>query len=230
MKEPGRSEVAQLWLALLSQPLELNTVAAATGLEPALVAKLATHPEATDFIAQATAGEVLELRARLGWLLERLHSKMRLRKHEWNLLEQQLRHHLGPHVEHHWSEEGTVTRDLDLRPAGEWVLNELSFTGGFALWFREHEEEGGADLSTLASQAAGAPVEARGELEFDRSRLELLEGLPQRVLRALSNMSPAGKLAYRSLELAVMKGLAQGDRTREQRMRGAARPWWKLWG
>ena len=154
---------------------------------------------------------------------------MRLRKHEWNLLEQRLRHQLGPHVEHHWSEEGTVTRDLDLRPAGEWVLNELSFTGGFALWFREHEQEGGADLSTLASQAAGAPVEARGELEFDRSRLELLEGLPQRVLRAMSNMSPAGKLAYRSLELAVMKGLAQGSPAVEQRMRETARPWWKFW-
>ncbi|MDP6364092.1 MAG: hypothetical protein QF519_04310 [Candidatus Poseidoniia archaeon] len=230
MKEPGRGEVAQLWLALLPQPLELNAAATATGLEPALVAKLATHPEAADFIAQATAGEELELRARLGWLLERLHGKMRLRKHEWNLLEQRLRHQLGPHVARHWTKEGTVVRDLEQRPAGEWVLNELSFTGGFALWFREHEEEGGADLSALASQAAGAPVEARGELVFDRSRLELLEGLPQRLLRALSNMSPAGKLAYRSLELAVMKGLAQGDRTREQRMRGAVRPWWKIWG
>ena len=230
MKEPGRGEVAQLWLVLLPQPLKLNAAAAATGLEPALVAKLATHPEATDFIAQMASGEELELRARLGWLLERLHGKMRLRKHEWNLLEQRLRHQLGPHVARHWTEGETVVRDLDQRPAGEWVLNELSFTGGFALWFREHEQEGGTDLSALASQAEGAPVEARGELEFDRSRLELLEGLPQRILRALNNMSPAGKLAYRSLELAVMKGLAQGDQAREQRMRGAARPWWKIWG
>jgi len=45
VKEPGRGEVAQLWLALLPQPLELNAAAAATGLEPALVAKLATHPD-----------------------------------------------------------------------------------------------------------------------------------------------------------------------------------------
>ena len=117
MKEPGRGEVAQLWLVLLPRPLELNAAATATGLEPALVAKLATQPEAAEFIAQAVVGEELQLRARQGWLLERLRGKMRLRKHEWNLLEQRLRHQLGPHVEHHWSEEGTVTRDLDLRPA-----------------------------------------------------------------------------------------------------------------
>ena len=229
MKEPGRGEVAQLWLMLLPRPLELNTAATVTGLEPTLIANLATQPEATEFIAQVVVGEEMQLRARHGWLLERMRGQMRLRKHEWNLLEKRLRHQLGPHVEHHWSEDGRITRDLDLRPAGEWVLNELSFTGGFALWFRENEQEGGADLSTLASQAAGAPVEARGELEFDRSRLELLEGLPQRVLRALTNMSPAGKLAYRSLELAVMKGLAQGSSTVEQRMRETARPWWKFW-
>lgn len=70
MKEPGRGEVAQLWLMLLPRPLELNTAATVTGLEPTLIANLATQPEATEFIAQVVVDEEMQLRARHGWLLE----------------------------------------------------------------------------------------------------------------------------------------------------------------
>ena len=46
-------------------------------------------------------------------------------------------------------------------------------------------------------------------------------------------MSPAGKIAYRSMDVAIIKGLSEGDDEYAERMRERTlpnrKPWWKFW-
>jgi len=46
-------------------------------------------------------------------------------------------------------------------------------------------------------------------------------------------MSPAGKIAYRSMDVAIIKGLSEGDDEYAERMRERTLsnqiPWWKFW-
>ena len=68
----------------------------------------------------------------------------------------------------YWSQDKIVTRDLESRTVNEWICNEISFLAGFALWFREKENDGEIDLSALISNAVGEDVSASGEINFDK--------------------------------------------------------------
>ena len=133
----------------------------------------------------------------------------------------------------YWADEGIVTRDLEARTVGEWITNEISFLAGFAIWFREKEKDGEVDLSNLISNAVGENVSASGEINFDKKRFEILSGLTSNTLSILKDMSPAGKIAYRSMDVAIIKGLSEGDDEYAGKMRERTlptqKPWWKFW-
>jgi hypothetical protein len=137
------------------------------------------------------------------------------------------------HATKYWSEDGKITRDLLSRTIGEWIESELSFLAGFSLWFREKELDGGLDLSTLISDAVGKNVSASGNIEFDRDRLELLKTLTTNALTAIKDMSPAGKIAYRSMDVAIIKGISDGDDNYANKMKDRTlvpkKSWWKFW-
>ena len=46
-------------------------------------------------------------------------------------------------------------------------------------------------------------------------------------------MSPAGKIAYRSMDVAVIKGISEGDDKYATKMKERTllyqKPWWKFW-
>lgn len=133
----------------------------------------------------------------------------------------------------YWSEDGIVKRDLEARTVGEWISNEISFLAGFAIWFREKESEGEVDLSDLISKAFGEEVSASGDIDFDKERFAILNHLTSNTLILLRDMSPAGKIAYRSMDIAVIKGLSDGNNEYAAKMRERTlnnqKPWWKFW-
>jgi len=132
----------------------------------------------------------------------------------------------------YWAEEGIVVRDLEERTVGEWITNEISFLAGFAIWFREKENDGKVDLSILVSDAVGENVSASGEINFDKKRFEILNSLTSNTLNILKDMSLAGKMAYRSMDVAIIKGLSEGDDEYAEKMRERTlrqKPWWKFW-
>ena len=61
-------------------------------------------------------------------------------------------------------------------------------------------------MSSLVSEATGQEVSADAQIDFDRKRIELLSELPSNALSVLRDMNPAGKIAYRSMDMAIIRG------------------------
>ena len=112
-------------------------------------------------------------------------------------------------------------------------LNFMIHYYGRKKWFREKEKGGELDLSSLVSQAMGEDVTAGAQIDFERKRIELLSELPSNALYVLKDMNPAGKIAYRSMDMAIIKGISEGDEDRamnmKQRTQRLQKPWWKVW-
>ena len=79
------------------------------------------------------------------------------------------------------------------------------------MWFREKEKDNETDLSSLLSSATGDNIEASASIEFDQDRLKLVSEIPTQILEKIMNISPAGKIAYRSLDMAIMKAMSEGN-------------------
>jgi len=137
------------------------------------------------------------------------------------------------HAVKYWSDDGIITRDLEARNIAEWIENEICFISGFAIWFREKEKNGEVDLSSLVSEALGKEVNVEGQIDFDRERIELLSELPSNALNLIKEMNPAGKMAYRSMDMAIIQGLSEGNselaNEMKQRTQNSQKPWWKFW-
>ena len=159
--------------------------------------------------------------------------RVSLRNKEMDELANVIEEKLAKHILKYWSEDNIVKRDLEARTVGEWIDNEISFLAGFALWFREKEKDGELDLSNLISDAVGENISASGEIEFDTKRFEIFKSLTSNALTALKNISPAGKIAYRSMDIAVIKGISEGDNKYATKMKERTlpyqKPWWKFW-
>ena len=159
--------------------------------------------------------------------------KMQLQEQEKTDLKDTIEDKIAAHLNKYWAEEGIVVRDLEARTVSEWITNEISFLAGFAIWFREKENDGEVNLSNLISDAVGENVSASGEVIFDKKRFEILKNLTSNTLNILKDMSPAGKIAYRSMDVAIIKGLSEGDDEYAEKMRERTlpnqKPWWKFW-
>jgi len=196
------------------------------------IATLISRPESVFFFEKNT-GEKLEIGCKYDWISQNISQKVNFRGGEIEILENILETKFAEHVNEYWTENGKITRDLESRSIGEWIENEICFLAGFALWFREKEKEGEIDLSTLVSQAMGEDVTAGAQIDFERKRIELLSELPSNALSVLKDMNPAGKIAYRSMDMAIIKGISEGDDARamnmKQRTQILQKPWWKFW-
>ena len=101
------------------------------------------------------------------------------------------------------------------------------------MWFREKEKDDGTDLSNLLSSATGENVEASASIEFDQDRLKLVSEIPTQILEKIMNINPAGKIAYRSLDMAIMKAMSDGNPELAKKMKKETvrnkKSWWKFW-
>jgi len=196
------------------------------------ISVLISSPEADSFF-EKKGEEELEICCKYSWIAQNISRKVKLREGEIEILTNLLETKFADHAKGYWTENGRVTRDLDHRTVGEWIENEICFLAGFALWFREKERDGDIDLSSLVSEAVGQEVSADAQIDFDRKRIELLTELPSNALSVLKDMNPAGKIAYRSMDMAIIKGLSEGDDNyamdMRQRTQKTQKPWWKFW-
>ena len=167
------------------------------------------------------------------WISDNIAQKIKLRKEEKRILKGIIDKKFAGHASEYWSNNNKINRDLNSRTIGEWIENEICFLSGFALWFREKEDEDEIDISNLISNAINQDVKAGAQIAFDRKRIELLSDLPSNALLLLKEMSPAGKIAYRSLDMAIIKGLSEGDKEYAMAMKKRTQknivPWWKFW-
>ena len=232
MNEPGNGELAQLFITLIGKEVTIEEAADISELDIDRIAELISDQDTLQFFKKEGDKE-LKIYCDYSWVSRNLSKKIRIRSKEINEIDQIMETKFSKHATKYWSEDGKITRDLLSRTVGEWIESELSFLAGFSLWFREKELDGSLDLSTLISDAVGENVSASGNIEFDRDRLELLKTLTTNALTALKDMSPAGKIAYRSMDVAIIKGISDGDDNYANKMKGrtlvSKNPWWKFW-
>ena len=106
----------------------------------------------------------LKIYCKYDWITKNISEKVSLRSKEMDELENVIEEKFAKHAMKYWSEDNVIKRDLEARTVGEWINNEISFLSGFALWFREKENDGELDLSNLISNAVGENVSASGSL------------------------------------------------------------------
>lgn len=232
MNEPGNGELAQLFITLIGKEVTIEEAADISELDIDRIAELISDQDTLQFFKKKGDKE-LKLYCDYSWVSRNLSKKIRIRSKEIKEIDQIMETKFSKHATKYWSEDGKITRDLLSRTIGEWIESELSFLAGFSLWFREKELDGSLDLSTLISDAVGANVSASGNIEFDRDRLELLKTLTTNALTAIKDMSPAGKIAYRSMDVAIIKGISDGDDNYANKMKDRTlvpkKSWWKFW-
>ena len=132
------------------------------------------------------------------------------RNSESQILKETIDNKFLKHVTKYWEENGRIKRDFEIKNLSEWIISEYVFLSGFAIWFREKERDDGTDLSSLLSNATGESVEVSASIEFDQDRLNLVSEIPTQILEKIMNINPAGKIAYRSLDMAIMKAMSKG--------------------
>jgi hypothetical protein len=232
VNEPGNGELAQLFITLIGKEVTIEEAADISELDIDRIAELISDQDTLQFFKKKGDKE-LKLYCDYSWVSRNLSKKIRIRSKEIKEIDQIMETKFSKHATKYWSEDGKITRDLLSRTIGEWIESELSFLAGFSLWFREKELDGSLDLSTLISDAVGANVSASGNIEFDRDRLELLKTLTTNALTAIKDMSPAGKIAYRSMDVAIIKGISDGDDNYANKMKDRTlvpkKSWWKFW-
>jgi hypothetical protein len=196
------------------------------------IAELISTPDSENFFGKENE-DGLKIYCKYDWISKNILERVSLRNKEMDELANVIEEKLAKHILKYWSEDNIVKRDLEARTVGEWIDNEISFLAGFALWFREKEKDGELDLSNLISDAVGENISASGEIEFDTKRFEIFKSLTSNALTALKNISPAGKIAYRSMDIAVIKGISEGDNKYATKMKERTlpyqKPWWKFW-
>tara|TARA_B100000686_G_scaffold79629_1_gene85884 strand:- start:1272 stop:2000 length:729 start_codon:yes stop_codon:yes gene_type:complete len=227
-----KDELGKLFLTLINNELNIEDASEKSGLSIEKVATLISNPESELFFEKKGDVEITFC-CKYEWISDSISKKVGLRDGEKEILANILSTKFPKHAANYWAEDGIISRDLEARDIEEWIENEICFLAGFAVWFREKEKDGEVDLSSLVSEALGKEVSVEGQIDFDRKRIELLSELPSNALNLIKEMNPAGKVAYRSMDMAVIQGLSEGNselaNEMKQRTQSWQKPWWKFW-
>jgi len=185
-----------------------------------------------DLIEKETDKE-LYITCKIDWIGEEIANEIKISDFESQILKETIDNKFLNHVAKYWEENGRIKRDFEIKNLSEWIISEYVFLSGFAMWFREKEKDNGTDLSSLLSSAIGENVEASASIEFDQDRLKLVSEIPTQILEKIMNISPAGKIAYRSLDMAIMKAMSEGNPELAKKMKNETvrnkKSWWKFW-
>ncbi len=221
-----------LFLSILDSKLTIEECISKSGLTADNISNIISIPRYEKYFVKNTDKE-LRISCKTEWISEDMSKNIKISESEAKILKEVVKKKFINHVSKYWNENGKVQRDFELKSLSEWVISEYVFISGFATWFREKEKDNETNLSSLLSNATGEDVEASASIEFDQDRLKLVSEIPTQILQKLMNINPAGKIAYRSLDMVIMKAMSEVNPNLAKKMQNdkmtMKRSWWKFW-
>ena len=221
-----------LYLSVLDSKMSINECIAKSGLTADQISNIISIPKFQKYFDKEIDEELL-IFCKTDWITEDIRKHVALSDSESEILEKVITENLMNHISKYWKEGEKVKRDFETRNLSEWIISEFVFLSGFAMWFREKDKDNETDLSSLLSNATGENIEAKANIEFDHERLNLVSSIPTQIIQKLMGINAAGKIAYRSLDMAVMKAMSEGNPEIAKKMKydltNKQKAWWKFW-
>lgn len=232
MINDDEKNVGILFLSILDSKSTIEECIKKSGLTADKISTIISIPKFKKYFEKETDKE-LYITCKIDWIGEEIANEIKISDFESQILKETIDNKFLNHVTKYWEENGRIKRDFEIKNLSEWIISEYVFLSGFAMWFREKEKDNGTDLSSLLSSAIGENVEASASIEFDQDRLKLVSEIPTQILEKIMNISPAGKIAYRSLDMAIMKAMSEGNPELAKKMKNETvrnkKSWWKFW-
>ena len=232
MINDDEKNVGILFLSILDSKSTIEECIKKSGLTADKISTIISIPKFKKYFEKETDKE-LYITCKIDWIGEEIANEIKISDFESQILKETIDNKFLNHVAKYWEENGRIKRDFEIKNLSEWIISEYVFLSGFAMWFREKEKDNGTDLSSLLSSAIGENVEASASIEFDQDRLKLVSEIPTQILEKIMNISPAGKIAYRSLDMAIMKAMSEGNPELAKKMKNKTvrnkKSWWKFW-
>tara|TARA_B100000614_G_scaffold148118_1_gene131414 strand:+ start:1036 stop:1734 length:699 start_codon:yes stop_codon:yes gene_type:complete len=232
MINDDEKNVGILFLSILDSKSTIEECIKKSGLTVDKISTIISIPKFKKYFEKETDKE-LYITCKIDWIGEEIANEIKISDFESQILKETIDNKFLNHVAKYWEENGRIKRDFEIKNLSEWIISEYVFLSGFAMWFREKEKDNGTDLSSLLSSAIGENVEASASIEFDQDRLKLVSEIPTQILEKIMNISPAGKIAYRSLDMAIMKAMSEGNPELAKKMKNETvrnkKSWWKFW-
>lgn len=231
MINEDEKKLGALFLCILNSKISIKECIKRSKLDAEEISKIISSPQFQKYFKTESKDELL-ISCKTNWISKEIARTITLNDSEMEIIEKTIKEKFLIHIAKYWEENGEIKRDFEIRRLSEWVISEFVFVSGFAMWFREKENEDKTDLSELLSKATGNNIQASANIEFDKDRLQLVNGIPSQLLRKIMNINPAGKIAYRSLDMAIMKAMSEGNSDIAKSMKketNKTKPWWKPW-
>ncbi len=221
-----------LFLSILNSKISIEECIKRSKLTAEEISNIISIPKYQKYFKKETDDELL-LSCETNWISDKLAENINISQSENGILQETIKEKFIAHISEYWKEEDGVKRDFEMRNLPDWIISEFVFLSGFEMWFREKDNDNETDLSGLLSKATGEDVQASANIEFDQERLNLVSSIPTQTLEKIMNINPAGKIAYRSLDMAIMKGMSEGNSDIAKKMKISTmnnnKPWWKFW-
>ena len=232
MNNEDEKNAGMLFLSILNSKINIEECIERSQLTADEISNIISIPKFQKYFKKETKNELL-LSCETDWISDNIAEHINISKSEHEILQKTINEKLIEHISKYWKENDKVERDFEIRTLPEWIISEFVFLSGFTMWFREKENNNETDLSDLLTMATGENVQASAEIEFDQDRLQLFSSIPTQIVQKIMNINPAGKIAYRSLDMAIMKGLSDGNSDIAKQMKKSTvnqnKPWWKFW-
>ena len=231
MTNDDEKSVGILFLTLLNSEATINNCIKKSGLTADKISTIISTPKFNRYFEKKT-DEELYISSKIDWISDEISHRIKTNDSEAEILKESVQKKFINHVNKFWKEKGIVKRDFEIKNLPEWIISEYVFLSGFTMWFREKEKDDETDLSGLLSSATGEDVKASASIDFDQERLELVSEIPTQILEKIMNINPAGKIAYRSLDMAIMKAMSEGNPEFAEKMKNETikkKSWFRFW-
>lgn len=231
MTNDDEKSVGILFLTLLNSEATINNCIKKSGLTADKISTIISTPKFNRYFEKKT-DEELYISSKVDWISDEIGHRIKINDSEAEILKESVQKKFINHVNKFWKEKGVVKRDFEIKNLPEWIISEYVFLSGFTMWFREKEKDDKTDLSGLLSNATGGDVKASASIDFDQERLELVSEIPTQILEKIMNINPAGKIAYRSLDMAIMKAMSEGNPEFAEKMKNETikkKSWFRFW-
>ncbi|MEC8707212.1 MAG: hypothetical protein VXX45_02795 [Candidatus Thermoplasmatota archaeon] len=231
MTNDDEKSVGILFLTLLNSKATINACIKKSGMTADKISTIISTPKFNRYFEKKT-DEELYISSKVDWISDEIGHRIKINDSEAEILKESVQKKFINHVNKFWKEKGVAKRDFEIKNLPEWIISEYVFLSGFTMWFREKEKDDETDLSGLLSNATGEDVKASASIDFDQERLELVSEIPTQILEKIMNINPAGKIAYRSLDMAIMKAMSEGNPEFAEKMKNKTvkkKSWFRFW-